>query len=127
MDRYFKGFSTRDSHITRQRSFSDIELIRHDLLNHFHTRVGERVMRPTWGCRIWDYVMEPMTLTTRDEISAEARRVCESDSRVRLTGINVSGDDHSVVVEISLIYVPYGLADTFSISFDRRNASVWNV
>ena len=125
-ERYFKGFSTRDSHMTRQRSFSETELIKRDLMNHFHTRVGERVMRPSWGCRIWDYVMEPMTVTVRDEIAAEATRVCNADTRLQVTGINVVDSDHSITVEISLLYVPYGKVETFAVNFARRDSAIWN-
>lgn len=126
-NRYFQGFSTRDSHRTHQRTFYDTELIKRDLTNHFHTRVGERVMRPTWGCRIWDYVMEQFTATIRDEIVSEAVSICQADARVRLSKVDVYDEDHSIRVEITLSYEPQGLVETFSVNFERRESARWNV
>ena len=124
--RYFTGFSTRDSHKTRQRTYYDIELIKRDLINHFHTRVGERVMRPTWGCRIWDYIMEPMTVSVRDEITAEATAICQADERLKVVSVEVFDEDHAIQVEITLNFIPFGVVQTFAINFERRETSRWN-
>lgn len=40
----------------------------------FHTRPGERVMRPNFGCRIHDYVFEPMNGTTRTQMEVAIRQ-----------------------------------------------------
>lgn len=125
-NRYFRGFSTRDSHVTKQRTFYDTELVKRDLTNHFHTRVGERVMRPEWGCRIWDYVMEQFTTTIRDDIVSEAVAICRADERVRLQKVDVYDEDHSIRVEITLAYEPKGVVETFSVNFERREAARWN-
>ncbi|MGI8768540.1 MAG: GPW/gp25 family protein [Propionibacteriaceae bacterium] len=37
------------------------------------TRLGERVMRPDFGCRIWDYVFEPITARTLGMVEQAAR------------------------------------------------------
>ena len=44
----FKGFSTVDK-IRAPYSLFDQELIKRDLLNEFHTRKGERLMKPNFG------------------------------------------------------------------------------
>ena len=54
----YKGYSSVG------RNFSgtevvDTALVRADLLNHFNTRQGERVMQPTFGCLVWQYLFEP--------------------------------------------------------------------
>lgn len=124
--RIFTGFSTRDSHVTRQRTYYDIDLIKRDLTNHFHTRVGERVMRPTWGCRIWDYLMEPMTTTLHDDIVAEVISICQADERLKVVSVDVIDEDHALRVEITLNFSPLGVIDTFAVNFERRETARWN-
>jgi phage baseplate assembly protein W len=124
--RIFTGFSTRDSHVTRQRTYYDIDLIKRDLTNHFHTRVGERVMRPTWGCRIWDYLMEPMTTTLHDDIVAEVISICQADERLKVISVDVVDEDHALRVEITLNFSPLGVIDTFAVNFERRETARWN-
>ena len=53
----FKGFSTVQGPKTRK--LHDIELAKQDLKNHFHTKRGERVMKPSFGSMIWQLMFEP--------------------------------------------------------------------
>lgn len=124
----FRGYSTVGSDKTRERTFYDIELIKRDLMNHFNTRVGERVMRPTWGCRIWDYLMDPLTPGLRDLIVSEALAVCHADARVQVDSKNVRvfERDHGLRIEIDLIYVPYDVVETFAIDFEKRETARFN-
>ena len=108
-----------------KRQYYDIELIKRDLLNHFNTRVGERVMRPDFGCKIWDYMMEQLTPSIRNLILQEALRICESDSRVTVSGSDVYAYGNGVRVELNLFYNPYNVIDTFYVDFDtRQNANL---
>lgn len=117
---YFRGFSTVESLKTRKRTYYDLDLIKYDLMNHFYTRVGERVMRPEWGCRIWDWLMDPMTPSLRDDVVSEARRICEEDTRLRVLDVQVSDFDHVIRVEILLEFRPLDVIETFAIEFERR-------
>jgi phage baseplate assembly protein W len=123
--RFFTGFSTSDN-TTRQRVYHDLDLCRKDLMNHFHTRRGERVMRPTWGCGLWDYVMEPLTPSTRELIKEEARGVINADSRCDLISIDVEERQHGFIVHITFNFVPESVVDTFTVEFDRRNSSLFS-
>lgn len=122
-NRYFSGFSTVDSEKTRQRVFYDLELCKRDLMNHFYTRPGERVMRPEWGCRIWEYMMEPLTPNVRDIIVEEAVAVIEADPRCQLVNVEVEEIAHGIVVEITFNFIPDAVVETFVVEFDRRNSS----
>ena len=82
LQRYFVGFSTRNSAQTGVRTFYDINLVNIDLMTAFQTRIGERVMRPDWGCALWDYVMEQLTATMRDKIVTECERICGLNTHV---------------------------------------------
>ena len=54
----YKGFSTLTSDKSNQ--LFDLDLIKQDLVNHFYTRKGERVMNPNFGSVIWDMLYEPL-------------------------------------------------------------------
>lgn len=115
----FIGYSTVVTN-SKIQQFADIELIKRDLLNHFYTRKGERLMMPTWGCGIWDQLFEPFDEVSRETIIYQCTQVINSDSRVRLQSINVTEFEHGFQVQMDLLYVPYDAIETFSLEFDRR-------
>ncbi len=51
----------------------------------FETRPGERVMHPTYGCRIWDYLFDPMNASTmRTMEAAIAQAILFFEPRITL-------------------------------------------
>lgn len=118
----FTGFSTVGSTAAENFKLHDLALIRQDLLNHFHTVIGERVMRPEYGCRIWDWLMEPFTATLRGMVVAEATRICESDPRVSVVSVQATSLDHAIRVELTLNYIPFDSVDQFIIDFENRQS-----
>lgn len=122
-NKLFIGYSTVVTN-SKVQQFADIELIKRDLLNHFYTRKGERVMMPTWGCGIWNLLFEPFDAVTKDAIIYECQQVIESDSRVRWQTINAIEFEYGFQVQMDLLYVPYDVVDTFSLEFDRRTLSM---
>lgn len=117
----FVGFSTLAEQSGRRSwALYDIELIKRDLLNHFYTRLGERVMRPDFGCSIWDYVMEPNVEQVRYEIVAECERIVRLDQRLDVRDIRLFQKDHTVMVIMELIYRPFETSEIFQLAFDRR-------
>lgn len=123
--RLFKGFNTLGAHKTRQRTFYDIDLVKIDLLKHFNTRIGERVMRPDWGCAIWDWLMDPLTEGLKAKIANEAVRICQADSRVVVQEVQVTATDKSVKVDMLLNFQPLAVFDNFSLEFERRENARW--
>lgn len=117
--RLFVGYSTVDSN-SKNQQFADIELIQRDLLNHFYTRKGERVMMPTYGCGLWNLLFEQFDEIVKDAIIEECTKVINSDSRVQLQDIIVKELDQGFMVQMSLLYVPYNVVNTFSLEFDNR-------
>jgi phage baseplate assembly protein W len=122
-NKLFIGYSTVVTN-SKVQQFADIELIKRDILNHFYTRKGERVMMPTWGCGIWNLLFEPFDAVTKDAIIYECQQVIESDSRVRWQTINAIEFEYGFQVQMDLLYVPYDVVDTFSLEFDRRTLSM---
>jgi phage baseplate assembly protein W len=118
--KYFVGFSTVGASRTGAWRLYDVPLVRRDLLNHFATRVGERVMRPNWGCRIWDMLMEPMTPMLREAVVSEAVRICEEDTRVVVTDVRVEEVPDGLAVAIDLLYRTTGTPDSLYVAFERR-------
>lgn len=121
-NRLFVGYSTVDSN-SKNQQFADIELIKRDLLNHFYTRKGERVMMPTYGCGIWDLLFEQFDEIVKEAIIEECVKVINSDSRVELQDIIVTELDQGFVVQMSLLYKPYNVVNTFSLEFDNRTTT----
>lgn len=80
------------------------------------TAPGERVMRPRFGCRIWDMVFEPVTESLFGAIAEAVRdSVAQWEPRVEVTGVEVTGDpDDAALV---LIVVRYAVKTTN----DERN------
>jgi phage baseplate assembly protein W len=117
--RLFVGYSSVDSNI-KTTQYTDLELIKRDLINHFYTRVGERVMNPSFGCVIWDYLFEPMTVENVSTIVNNATSIVELDGRVSIQNINLVEFDHGLQLQIDLYYQPLNIVEAFRLDFDRR-------
>ncbi len=116
----FSGFST--SHPSNSRSWAlyDIDLIKCDLTNHFHTRIGERRMRPTFGCSIWDKFMEPMSPSLKEDIEEEVIRIISLDTRVSIKKISMFSRESGLTILVDLFYRPFDIVDQFRIEFENR-------
>ena len=114
----FYGFSTLDTNAKNQ-AFADVPLIDRDLYNHFNTLPGERVMMPTYGCKIWDMLFEPFDEALIEAVTAEATRIVNTETRVILQGITVTQINQGLLVQMTLFYQPYGVVNSFSVQFDQ--------
>ena len=123
--RIYVGYSSVDASI-KQTQWTDLELIKRDLVNHFYTRKGERVMRPDFGSIIWDLLFEPMTADVVTLIVEDATTIVETDNRVQLQSINLVELDHGIQLQMNLFYAPANTVDAFSVDFDRRNVENTN-
>ncbi len=122
----FVGFSTVNADTNPNTTLYDIPLINQDLYFAFYTRVGERVMRPDYGCRIWDYFMEQLTPDLRDAIVTEAIRICNLDSRLVVQNVNVYQLAQGVRIEISLLYQPWNVINSFYINFENAETQYFS-
>lgn len=121
MRRLFVGFSSQDSRGSNK--LYDIQLVNRDLLNHFHTRKGERRMMPTYGTRIWELLFEPFTPALKDELIQDATAVIDADTRVQLLSIEVKELAHGIKIEMQLKYDPLDVIQRFAVDFDKRSAN----
>ena len=83
MANIYKGFSTVNK-IRAPYTLTDAELVKTDLLNELNTRQGERVMRPTFGTRIFDILMNPLDEYVVNEVEEDVIRIVNKDPRVEL-------------------------------------------
>lgn len=118
--RLFRGFSSIDQ-IKPGTEITDIDLVKRDLLNHFFTMRGERVMRPEFGSIIWNLLFEPFDGTTREAIIADAQSIIAQEPRVELDKLDILEFEHGIRLNIAVFYVPFKTFGTFQIEFDRRN------
>jgi hypothetical protein len=70
------------------------------------TAPGERVMRPKFGCRIWDLLFEPLNSNTLGLMAQAVREaVAQWEPRVDLLDVIVTPDsDDQALVRIALTY-----------------------
>lgn len=119
-EQLFRGYSSIGK-TNPYTEITDIELIKRDLLNHFHTSKGERVMRPEFGSIIWNLLFEPFDATIREAVISDVENIIAQDPRVELQSLDVLEYDHGLRVDISVLYVPLNAYGQFEVEFDRRN------
>jgi phage baseplate assembly protein W len=115
------GYTTIDREITSQ-TLTGLELAKRDLLNHFHIRKGERWTNPTFGSMLPYYVFEPLDENTIELITEDVFTVVSYDPRFEMTSnfVNVREDEHSITIEVQLLYIPTTTATDLQIKFDRE-------
>ena len=116
----FKGFSTVDK-VRAPYTLTDADLVKRDLLNHFYTRIGERIMRPTFGSVIWDYLMEPEDPETQEIIKEDIERIVKTDPRVQLEDVNLTILDHTIQAEVKIKYLLLNSTDTLFLEYVSNN------
>jgi phage baseplate assembly protein W len=116
----FKGFSTV-SLDTDHYNLYDFDLIKQDLLNHFHVRQGERLMQPTFGTIIWDLVFEPLTEQLKNMILNDVTTIVNYDPRISASSVQVSTYDSGIQVDCTLTFNPYNISQTMQLRFDQAN------
>lgn len=87
---------------------SGADLVRQSIRLILETDPGERVMRPTFGCGLRRYLMEPNTPTTRSRISREveaALRAWEPRIDLHSAEVSTTADPAEVLITISYVHV----------------------
>lgn len=115
---FYKGFSTVDE-TNRNNNVYDFDIVKQDLLNHFNTRQGERVMNPTFGSIIWNVLYEPFTDAIRTAIEADIKRIIESDPRISSPLIKIAEAEYGLLLEVTLTFTGTSQAETMRLAFDK--------
>lgn len=122
MDNTFIGYSTIDPSRNRSWVLYDKDLIKRDLLNHFYTKKGERVMRPTFGCSIWEMIYEQLTPDIVEKCRLEVERIVTLDSRIEAKSINVMSSQNGIVIMVDMYYRPFDVVERLRIEFENRQS-----
>ena len=99
---------------------TDEVLIRMDLMNHFNTRMGERVMNPDFGCLVWQYLFDPFTDEAKFAIVENIQDIIKQDPRVVLDKIDVTEYEHGLQVILDLVYDGNDQVEQMQVVFDQR-------
>ena len=115
----YKGFSTIN---TSSENFSlfDFELIKQDLINHFHVRQGERLMQPEFGTIIWDLLFEPLTDEVKYAITENVSAIINYDPRISADQVIVTEYANGIQIECNLTFRPYNIQQALQLRFDRN-------
>jgi phage baseplate assembly protein W len=116
----YKGFSSINAS-TENYNLFDFELIKQDILNHFNTRQGERLMNPTFGCVIWDLLFEPLTEDIKNIILQNVNTIINYDPRVKAESVIVTSYGQGIQIQCTLKFVPYNIQQSLQLSFDQAN------
>lgn len=116
----YKGFSTVNTN-TENYNLYDFELIKQDLLNHFNTRQGERLMNPRFGTVIWDLLFEPLTDQVKNIILQNVNEIVNYDPRIKAESVIITAYDQGIQIQCTLSYVPYNIQQTLQLNFDQKN------
>lgn len=116
----YRGFSTVN---TTSENFVlyDFELIKQDLLNHFHIRQGERLMQPRFGTIIWDLLFEPLTEQIKSLIVQNVNEILNYDPRIQAGNVLVTPYDTGLQIQCTLKYLPYNIQQSLQLKFDQAN------
>jgi len=112
----YTGFSTTSP----SNTLYDIEIAKADLMNHFMTRKGERVMAPTFGSIIWDFLFDPLTPELLALIQDDAITIIRSDPRFDVQTVNITEVEQGLLLTVDVYYYPMESVDTLSITFDKN-------
>lgn len=101
----------------------DVNLVKQDLLNHFMTQKGERVMDAEYGFIGWDLIFELKRPSTRDILEQDARRIVQTEPRVREQSISIIESENGFTVNILLYFVILDETSTLSMFFDSQRVT----
>ena len=111
------GYSTVGG-VTQSKTLQDSEIAKRDLLNHFHTKRGERVMNPTFGSILPQLVFEPLDFTTETDAKDDIDRIVNNDPRWRVLETLLSKPtEHSLEIKVRLEYIETGKAEELLLNY----------
>ena len=118
----YRGFSTLVN--KKKYTLTDYELAKQDLINYFNIRRGSKLMQPSFGTIIWDQLFDPLTEDTQQLITADITRIVSYDPRLRVGQIAVTQQDHGLLIQVTLAYVPTDQTETLVLNFDSRSSTL---
>lgn len=116
---FYRGFSTVNPG-NRSSKLYDFDLIKQNLLNHFNTRRGERVMNANFGTIIWDLLMEPLTPQVKEALTKDIKTICSYDPRTYPIQIAINEYEQGFLVEVTIALKDTDQTSTLKLAFDQK-------
>jgi phage baseplate assembly protein W len=116
---FYKGFSSVNE-TTAETQLYDFDLIKQDIINHFKTKKGERLMNPTFGSIIWDLLMEPLTNEVRTALKDDVNTICTFDPRVTPIQMDITEYENGFLLELTLLMKKTNQSTNMRLAFDQR-------
>ena len=76
-------------------------------------------MLPSHGSIIWELLFDPLDDNTRALIRNDVVRIISEDPRWEFVEVNTLDSEHSVTVNVTLIYRPENEVTTLPLEFDK--------
>lgn len=114
----FRGYSSVGTNFISPVRY-DLDLARQDLLNHFNTRKGERIMLPEFGSIVWDMLFEPLDEKNKSLIDEDVRTIIGNDPRWTLQSVTITEGPNSLDIEAIVTYNPSGETVTLPLTYDK--------
>ena len=124
-EKTYKGFSTVNPDNIGFQLY-DLQIVKQDIINHFHIRQGELLSNPNFGTIIWDILYEPLTESLKQVIAENVTGIINYDPRVSVTGITIDQYESGLQIDATLIFLPYNIAETMRLTFDQNNGFLAN-
>lgn len=115
----FKGFSSPI--VGKTQVLYDSELVKVDLINHFNTKKGERVMDINYGFIGWDLIFELDKISNIQLLEADSRNIVSQDPRLQLLSINVENISYGYQISMRLKYIQLQKVEDLTLVFDNRS------
>ena len=116
------GYSSVGS-LVGSRTLTDVEIAKRDLLNHFYTKRGERVMNPEFGSILHELVFEPLYETTMSLALDDVKRIIENDPRwIEIETLLEKPQEHTLEIYVRLRYDETGTAEELFLKFEGEIA-----
>lgn len=119
----YRGFSTISAEAASY-SLYDLQLIKQDLINNFHIRMGERLENPEFGTVIWDLIYEPLTEELKAIVIKNVEQIINYDPRIKADQVIVTTYESGIQIECVLTYYPYNIQEALQLRFDQNNGIV---
>lgn len=120
VDKSYKGLSTV-SRVSKDFRLKNLELIKQDIINHFHIRLGEKIENPEFGTIIWDVLFEPMTSGLQNAILQNVTEIINYDPRVQANDVVVDTYESGIQIYAELTYIDYNISEQLTLRFDQQN------
>jgi phage baseplate assembly protein W len=118
-EKTYNGFSTVNPDSIGFKLY-DIQIIKQDIINHFHIRQGELLSNPNFGTIIWDILYEPLTEKLKEVIAQNVETIINYDPRVNVASVTVDQYESGIQIEATLVYLPYNISENMRLAFDQN-------